>query len=203
MNQTKKTGIMGGTFNPIHYGHLLLAEQAREIAGLDEILFMPSGNSYMKNSSEIAAGEHRLAMTELALSGNSFFTLSTLEMEREGATYTCDTLRILRQRHPKTQYYFILGADNLFSIESWKDPEVILGNCHLITTARGEKSEADIEKQAAYLEQKYDTRVILLPERKIDLSSSEIRKKLQSGESVRYMVPDRVLSYIQEHELYR
>lgn len=203
MNQIKKTGVFGGTFNPIHYGHLLLAEQAREFVSLDEVVFMPSGNSYMKDSSEIAAGEHRLAMTKLALSGNPFFSLSALETERGGATYTCDTLCVLRKQNPDTQYYFILGADNLFSIEDWKNPEIILGNCYLITTVRGKKSEDDIKRQATYLEQKYDTRVILLPERKIDLSSSEIRARLQKGESVRYMIPDKVLSYIQEYKLYR
>lgn len=203
MEQIKKTGIMGGTFNPIHLGHLLLAEQAREFTGLDEVMFMPSGNSYMKDSSEIASGEHRLAMTELAIEDNPFFSLSTLEMERGGATYTCDTLRILHQKHPRTQFYFILGADNLFSIENWKDPEIILGSCHLIVTARGDSKEADIEKQASHLEQKYHTQVILLPERKIDISSSEIRERLSKGKSVRYMVPDKVLTYIKEHQLYR
>ena len=107
MNQIKRIGIMGGTFNPIHQGHLLLAEQAREYCELDEVLFIPSGNSYMKDSSEILDGEIRIFMTAAAIEDNPSFTLSTMEMERDGATYTCDTIRDLREKEPFAQYYLL------------------------------------------------------------------------------------------------
>lgn len=203
MEPTKKKGIMGGTFNPIHYGHLLLAEQAREYACLDEIIFMPSGNSYMKDSSEIVPGKHRLAMAELALSDNPFFNVSAIEIERDGPTYTYETLHTLRQRQPDTLFYFILGADNLFSIEHWKAPEEIFGSCRLIAAEREDKGKKDWKRQAEYLEQRYGTQVILLPERRIDISSSEIRRRLQRGDSVKYMVPEKVLQYIYENRLYK
>ena len=189
MNQIKRIGIMGGTFNPIHQGHLLLAEQAREYCELDEVLFIPSGNSYMKDSSEILDGEIRIFMTAAAIEDNPSFTLSTMEMEREGATYTCDTIQDLREKEPFAQYYFIMGADSLFSMESWKDPGEIFKNCILVAAAR--------ELQA-----KYQARIIILPERKIDISSSEVRSRIREGKSVRYMIPDKVIDYISSNHLY-
>lgn len=105
---------MGGTFNPIHQGHLILAEQAREYCELDEVLFVPSGNSYMKDSDEILDGKTRISMTALAIEDNPFFALSSMEVEREGATYTCETIRELIGTQPRAEYYFILGADALF-----------------------------------------------------------------------------------------
>ena len=125
----KKVGIMGGTFNPIHNGHLLLAESAREAFGLDEILFMPSGNSYMKDAASILDGKTRAHMTELAIEGNPFFRLSRMELERKGPTYTCDTLSQLKRQEGACQYFFIMGADNLFILEKWKDVEYIFQNC--------------------------------------------------------------------------
>lgn len=203
MTFKKKTGIMGGTFNPIHNGHLLLAQLAMEYCGLDEVLFMPSGNSYMKDNGEILDGKTRIAMAALAIEDNPGFALSTMETEREGATYTCDTLQELTRAHPEIQYYFIVGADNLFSIEKWWKTEEILSDCILVAAARGEKSERELIGKAEELTQKYHAQVILLPEKRYDISSTEIRRRLENGESVRYMVPDKVLAYIEKHQLYR
>lgn len=202
-NKTRKIGIMGGTFNPIHQGHLLLAEEARDYCNLDEILFMPSGFSYMKNKKEIASNEARKEMTLLAIKENPSFYLSTLEMEREGATYTCETLEILKKRYPLALLYFILGADNLFSIEKWKNPEQIMQGFTLIVAARGAKTEEEILHKAEELKQNYRAKIQLLPERTIDLSSSEIRERIKNGQSVRYMLPDKVFAYIEEHGLYQ
>lgn len=203
MIQKKKVGILGGTFNPIHNGHLILAEQAREYCGLDEILFMPSGNSYLKNQKEIIDGEKRIAMTALAIEDNSFFVLSAMEVERKGPTYTYETLAELKSLYPETEYYFIMGADNLFFIENWKNPEDIFVNCTLIAAVRGEKEENALSKKAAELTEKFKAKIILLPERKFDISSTEIREKLRRGESVRYLLPDKVLSYIEKDRLYK
>lgn len=203
MIQKSKVGIMGGTFNPVHNGHLLLAEQAREYCNLDEILFMPSGNSYMKEQGEIPDGDTRISMTALAIEDNPYFALSTIEVERKGPTYTCETLAELKKLHPETEYYFIVGADNLFSIETWWKPEEILAGCTLIVAARGDKEESAIINKAAELKEKYKARILLLPERRFDVSSTEIREKIKRGESVRYLLPDKVIAYIKKNRLYK
>ena len=201
--EIKKVGIMGGTFNPIHQGHLLLAEEARCFCQLDKILFMPSGYSYMKNEKEIAENQIRLDMTRLAIEDNDYFELSTLEMERKGATYTYETLSVLQSMHPENEYYFILGADNLFSIEKWKHPEVIFRNCKLVAAIRGEKDTNAIHKKAEELSLQYDANIILLPARCVDISSTEIRQRLCDGRSIRYLVPEKVYSYIHDNRLYQ
>ncbi len=202
MTLKKRIGIMGGTFNPIHQGHLILAETAREYCELNEVLFIPSGNSYLKASDEILDGETRISMTALAIEDNPYFTLSSMEVEREGATYTCDTIRDLKEMNPSAEYYFIMGADTLFTIEKWKNSEEILRKCSLIVESRDEKDASELKEKASELQKKYQAYIIVLPERKVDISSTEIRNRLGKGESVRYMIPDKVLSYIEKNNLY-
>lgn len=202
MKQIKKIGIMGGTFNPIHMGHLLLAEEARQVFCLDEVLFMPCGNPYMKASSLLPSGQIRAEMTYLAIQANPFFTLSLAEVEREGATYTYETLRQLRAKEPDSEFYFMIGADNLFSIEHWKNAEEIMESCILIAADRGEKTEAELEEKVKELKERFHADIRLLPLRKLDISSTEIRARIKRGDSVRYMVPDDVISYIKDKGLY-
>ena len=202
-NKQKKIGIMGGTFNPIHYGHLMIAEDARTYFNLDKVIFIPSGNSYMKDVSEIINGKLRFDMTKLATENNPFFAASDMEINREGHTYTYETLEELKKEQPDADLYFILGADNLFSVEKWKYVEKIMQNCTLIVAARGEMSEDDLTKQAEYLSQKFHAKIVILPERKIDISSTEIRKNCKSGTSILYMTPQSVISYIKENNLYQ
>ena len=199
----KKIGIMGGTFNPVHNGHLLLAENAREAFALDEILFIPSGNSYMKDTASILGGGIRACMIELALEGNPYFSLSRVDLYREGPTYTCDTLAQLKRMYPDDQYYFIMGADNLLTMESWKNPGLILQSCTVIAAVRGNGTESRIESAARYLRARYHACINILPARYIDISSSEIRQRLKEHKSVRYMLPENVLKYIDEKGLYR
>lgn len=199
----KKVGIMGGTFNPIHNGHLLLAESAREAFGLDEILFMPSGNSYMKDAASILDGKTRAYMTELAIEGNPFFRLSRMELERKGPTYTCDTLSQLKRQEGACQYFFIMGVDNLFILEKWKDVEYIFQNCVIAVAARGDEPDGEIGRKAELLKKRYQADIRLLLERRIDISSLEIRERLQKGQSVRYLLPDSVLAYIAREGLYQ
>lgn len=199
----KRTGIMGGTFNPIHLGHLLLAETAREQYDLDEILFIPSGRSYMKRELEILPGETRLAMTELAISDNPYFKASDLEICRPGNTYTCETLRELRRREPDTEFFFILGADSLFALETWKNPREIFDSCTILAAVREERDREAVKEQADKLEQKFHGKVQLLSCGKIEISSTRIREQLQKGQSVRYQVPDEVIQYIEKNHLYR
>ena len=199
----KRTGIMGGTFNPIHNGHLLLAKQAREYCGLDEVLFMPSGNSYMKDANEILSGSIRVAMTELAIKGNPYFTLSTMEVERDGPTYTCDTLCELKKIHNDVLYYLIIGEDTFFSMEYWKNYEEILSGCILTVASRGDRSRQQMEEKASELINKHHAQIVLLPERRWDISSTEIRRRIAKGESITHMVPEKVSSYIHLHQLYQ
>ena len=199
----KKTGIMGGTFNPVHNGHLLLAETAREFFGLDKVIFMPSGNPYMKKNAIIPDGNLRVQMLEHAVKENPYFRLSRMEVEREGPTYTCDTLVKLRELNPEEEYYFIMGADSLLTLESWKNPEIIFQNCVIAAAVRGKGTEDKIKKIADYLTESYQSDIRIMPSRYIDISSSEIRKRIKDGRSVRYMIPDSVIAYIEKEGLYR
>ena len=198
----KKTGIMGGTFNPIHTGHLLLAENARDGFGLDEILFIPSGRSYMKREAEILDRHQRYEMTLLATQDNPAFFVSDIEVKRKGNTYTCDTLSQLKQQEPETDFYFIVGADSLFSMETWKEPERIFRNCTVLAAIRDDKDSEMLQEQIAYLTDKFGARICQIVFREIDISSTDIRMRLANGQSIRYMVPDKVISYIEQHHLY-
>ena len=161
----KKTGIMGGTFNPVHNGHLLLAETAREFFGLDKVIFMPSGNPYMKKNAIIPDGNLRVQMLEHAVKENPYFRLSRMEVEREGPTYTCDTLVKLRELNPEEEYYFIMGADSLLTLESWKNPEIIFQNCVIAAAVRGTGTEDKIKKIADYLTESYQSDIRIMPSR--------------------------------------
>lgn len=199
----KKTGIMGGTFNPIHFGHLLLAEQTMEALDLDEVIFMPSGDPYMKSASHVLDRKMRAEMTALAIEGHPYFRLSSIEVDKEGPSYTYETLITLRRENPHCNYYFIVGADSLCSMETWKNPEQIFQNCTIAAAVRGNKTEDKIRETALHLTNKYQADIQILPSRFVDLSSSEIRDRIRNGKSVRYMIPERVLEYIHRHRLYQ
>lgn len=199
----KKIGIMGGTFNPIHFGHLLLAEQTKESLDLDEVIFIPSGNPYMKKASDVLDKKIRLEMTSLAIEGHPYFRSSSIEVDHEGPSYTCETLAALKRENPNCNYYFIVGADSLCSMETWKNPEQIFQNCIVAAAVRGDKTKQEIREIADELIYKYQADIRILPSRFVDLSSSEIRERIRHGKSVRYMLPERVLEYIHTHQLYQ
>lgn len=198
----KKIGILGGTFNPVHMAHLIIAETAKEDAGLDDILFVPSGCSYLKDVSEIVPAKDRINMTGLAIEDNPAFALSTIEIDRGGNSYTCDTLRELKERYPQQEYYLIVGADNLFTMENWKDAETIFRSAKILAAVRGSKKRADMEAKMAELREKYSADITLLNVQHVDISSSEIREKVACGHSIRYMVPEKVREYILKNHLY-
>lgn len=198
----KKVGILGGTFNPVHMAHLLLADSALEMAGLDEILFIPSGCSYLKNADEILPAKDRIHMTGLAIEDNSSFALSTIEVEREGNSYTCETLLELKKLYPDREFYLIVGADNLYAMEEWKEPEVIFQNCEILAAVRGDKKREDLSGKAEKLKEKYGARISLLPIGQMEISSSLIRKRIAEGKSVRYMLPEKVRAYILKNHFY-
>lgn len=199
----KRVGIMGGTFDPIHYGHLLLAESAIEQYKLDEILFIPSGNPWLKDSSQVLDKKTRVSMTGIAIEDNPHFALSTIEIDREGNSYSYETLEILREKNPSTCYYFILGADSLLDIEKWKHPDRLMKSCTLLTAVRDDCDMSALQKQIDYLKSTYDAQVEILPMKRMDISSTDIREKIKTGKSVRYLLPDSVREFIEKNHIYQ
>ncbi len=198
-----KIGIMGGTFNPIHIGHLLLAQYALEENDLDEIWLIPTGCSYMKQDCSVMNADERHYMTKLAVSEHPKMRCMDIEIKREGYTYTFETLEQLRLLYPGDEFYFVFGADCLFSIENWKEPQKIFDSCTIIAAFRSGSSMDEMEKKKAALVTAFHAKIILMPFLRIEISSTTIRERLKEGKSIRYMVPDAVLRYIEEKNLYR
>lgn len=205
-----RIGIMGGTFNPIHNGHLMLAECARQECNLDEVWFIPTGFSYMKDvkaagrdAQGIPTGADRLEMTELAIESNPYFSCLDIEVRREGATYTCETLEELCSEYPQNRYFFICGADCLYTIETWKNPDRIFQSCTLIAAVRGDADQDEMRDKISELSSRYGAEIILLPFRNLQISSTEIRERVGKRLSVRYMLPDAVIQFIEAKEFYQ
>lgn len=198
----KKIGIMGGTFNPIHIGHLMLAERAMEENSLDEIWLIPTGCSYMKKNLDVLPGEERYKMASLAVAGNDRIKCLDIEIKRAGYTYSYETLEQLKEMYPMYEYYFIFGADCLFTIENWKCPERIFQSCNIIAAVRNDASMAEMEQKKMELEQKYQARITLLTFPRLEISSTDLRERIRLGRSVCYMIPDNVISYIAENKFY-
>ena len=194
---------MGGSFNPIHIGHLIIAEKAREQFALDEVLFMPCALNYMKDSSELLPSDIRAKMVSLAIADNPFFTLSTIEIEKEGSTYTYETLEFLKQQNLNNDYYFILGADSLWTIADWMAPERIFASCTILAAVRDNKTTLDMEKQVDFLHDKFGANVLLLQTGNVEISSSNIRRAVRDDSSIRYLVPAAVYDYIMRNRLYK
>lgn len=199
----RKIGVMGGTFNPIHMGHLLLAEWAMEAAGLDQILFIPTGIPYMKGKCHVLSGEMRLQMTALAIEDHPAFKVSGMEVERKGYTYTCDTMEQLKKKSPKDEFYFIMGADCLYTIEKWRDPERIFEACSVIAAARNGSSLLQMEEKCNELSDKFHGNILLLQFPAMEISSTDIRERVACGRSIRYLVPEKVREYIISNHLYQ
>lgn len=190
-----KLGIFGGTFNPIHLGHLLIAEAAAEALELDRVIFIPSATPPHKRPRVLADARHRLRMVKLAIHGNPRFGCSDIEVRRGGPSYSVETLRQLRHAMPRAKFYFLIGADSLRELHKWREAAELARLCEFICVARpGERTPP------ARLR---GLRVHKLPGHPADISSSDIRDRLASGASVRYLVPETVQRYIQKTGLYR
>ena len=199
----KKIGIMGGTFNPIHFGHLFLAENAYEQLGLDLVLFIPSKNPPHKTKPEDITEQQRIDMIQLAIQENPHFALSTIEMEREGMTYTADTMTILKEQNPDIEYYFIIGADSLFLMHKWYQPQVIFDNCTVAAANRDHADKVALTKQIQLLKKQFDANIILIDMPTVQVSSCNIRERVAARKSIRYYLPGSVLEYIESKHLYR
>lgn len=188
-----RLGVMGGTFDPIHFGHLIAAESVAKAYELDSVIFVPTGNSWQKDTDTPA--HHRLAMTKLAISFFPDFQVSTVDIDRGGDTFTVDTLRDLHKQHSDAQLFFITGADSLAGINTWQDSESLWSLAHFVGVTRpGHSLEVPKSPQGA---------VTLLEIPALAVSSSQIRAKVISGESLEGLVPASVAAYIAEHHLYQ
>ena len=198
-----KVGMLGGTFDPVHIGHLIIAEEVREKLGLEAVIFLPAGQPWIKADRTIASGEHRLQMLKLALGSNPFFKLSSLELERKGSTYSVDTISILRaELGPGVQLYFIVGFDALRQLPQWKEPASLIQMCQMVGVKRPGCSELDLPALEAVVPG-ISHRLTLLDVPQIGISSSEIRERVARGLSIRYLVPEAVEEYIRNYGLYR
>ncbi|MBD5508466.1 MAG: nicotinate-nucleotide adenylyltransferase [Lachnospiraceae bacterium] len=205
----KRIGIIGGTFNPIHNGHLAIAKQAKEQFLLEKVLFIPSGVPYMKDLQAVLPVETRCEMTAAAIAGKPYFELSDIEAADAAQgknTYTYETLQKLRTADPDAVYYFILGADSLYDMEQWKNPDLIFQYCTVLAAVRGEERETSLRQkltgQIQYLQGKYHASIAMLEMEGMQLSSTRIRKCIKEGKSIQNMVPEAVAAYIQKHHLY-
>lgn len=193
-------GVMGGTFNPIHIGHLVTAEEALFAFALREVVFVPAGHPWQKERSNVADAEHRYLMTVIATAPNSHFRVSRMEIDREGPTYTIETLRRLRSELGDVELYFITGADAILQILSWKDPHEVLSEARFIAATR---PGYDLDRLEKELPEGFEDRVHVLEIPALAISSTDIRRRVRDGRPVRYLLPEGVARYVEKNGLYR
>ncbi|MBC2721106.1 nicotinate-nucleotide adenylyltransferase [Desulfosporosinus sp.] len=198
----KKIGIMGGTFDPIHYGHLVAAEMARGEFKLSKVLFIPTGTPPHKNRRDISAGEVRFEMVKRAIQDNPAFDISALEIEREGPSYTVETLRVLRRTWPEDELYFITGSDALLEIFSWREAEEIFKLIQFIGAARPGFDASDFFLKVQQEHPETQGKIHYLEVPALAISSTDIRARVRRGEPIRYLLPEPVRLYLEELGLY-
>ena len=195
-------GVLGGTFDPIHVGHLILAEEVRARLNLAGILFVPAGQPWLKADSLISPAEHRVEMVRLAIADKPYFKLSIMEIERAGSTYTVDTITELKARlEAGDELFFILGWDNLTELPRWRQPSRLITMCRLVAVPRPGYPLPDLKALEAVIPG-LSQRVTLMDRPEIDISASAIRDRVAQGLSIRRLVPEPVERYIKEHKLY-
>lgn len=199
----RRIGIYGGTFDPPHIGHLVAAQTVLEEQRLGEILFVPSGTPPHKGLRDVTPARHRYLMTVMATLGNPRFSVSRIEVDREATSYTVDTLEQLSQEFGDgTQMYFILGADAMLELSTWKDPDRVLALCHMVAVTRPGHSYASLADRLGELYIRHADRIHIQEIPSIDVSSSGVRDRVRQGQSIRYLVPDIVRDYIKANKLY-
>lgn len=200
----KKIGILGGTFDPIHFGHLILAEEAKELCNLDEVWFMPAKTPPHKLGKKISEFSIRKSMIELAIQGHGGLYCSDFENTLEGNSYTFNTLEKLQSKYIDDEFYFIMGADSFYEIETWKNPDIILKIVKLIVASRDYSNEnLTLKKHFEHLKSKYEIKgIYFLDTMDIDISSTQIRELAGGGESITKYVPESVCRYIEENKIY-
>lgn len=199
MIKGEKIGIIGGTFDPIHNGHLVIASCAADAYGLDQVIFIPSAIPPHKMGKKITPVEQRYEMTLLATLDNHLFSVSKVEMERSGSSYTIDTIKHFREELPDSEIYFITGADTIVEIDSWKNPEDLMQMVYFIAAVRPGYTFEGLAKD---FYQRNRERIFLLETPKMDISSTEIRRRVQEGKTIQYLVHPSVQRYIDKFHLY-
>jgi nicotinate-nucleotide adenylyltransferase len=196
-----RIGILGGTFNPPHLGHLVCAQEAHDQLGLDRVVLMPVSVPPHKEAAEDPGAEHRLEMCRLATAKDERLAVSRLEVDRPGASYTADTLRAIHESAPGDDLTFIVGGDMAHSLPTWREPEAVLELATLAVAERSGSRRADIEERLAGLAGGDRTTYFAMP--RIDISSSDVRRRVRDGRPIRYLLPDEVVRYIGAEGLYR
>lgn len=197
-----KIGVLGGTFDPIHIGHLVVADEVTARLGLAEVLFVPAGQPWLKANTRISAAKHRVQMVRLAIAGKPYFKLSTMEIERSGPTYTVDTIKKLREKlGTDDELFFILGWENLEDLPRWHQPELLISMCRLVAVPRVGCPVPDLSSLEEVIPG-LSQRVILLDKPEIDISASVIRERVALGLPISHLVPQAVDRYIKQHKLY-
>ena len=199
-----KLGILGGSFDPIHNGHLVLADCCREQAELDEILFIPTAVQPLKPTGPVASNEHRRQMIELAIASKPMYRLCTIEFDRGGKSYSIDTLRLIREEKPQADLFFLMGADSLYDLPQWHEPGELLKLAKLLVVRRAGAPAPDYSVVETFLPADQDSTVrwqeISMPA--TDISSTEIRRRVDAGESIDNLTPAAVVKYILKEQLY-
>lgn len=199
--QNKKIGIMGGTFDPIHIGHLAIAQEAVEYKKLDKVLFIPTGNPPHKTNKEKTKAEIRLEMVKIGIEDNEFFEIDDYEVRREEPSYSAMTMQYLKDKYPKTELYFIMGEDSLLDIESWYRYEDFLNCVTVLVAKRQEQCNKDLENKVNDLISK-GYKVEIVPSHYLEISATNIRNKLKNGENPKYYLKQEVYNYIIKEGLY-
>lgn len=200
--RTQRLGVMGGTFDPIHYGHLVAAEMARNEFNLEKVLFVPTGNPPHKSGRRISPASLRYEMVKRSLADNPFFDISPIEIERNGPSYTVDTLRQLRREWPDYELYFITGMDALREIFTWHESEEILNLTHFIGASRPGFEAGDFLIKSQHENPQALHKIHLLEVPALAISSTDIRVRVAAEKSIRYLLPENVRQFIEENALY-
>jgi len=199
-----RRGVYGGTFDPIHYGHLICAQMALEEVGLDQVVFVPAGIPPHKQDQVVSPAADRYNMVVLATQDNPWFTVSRIELERPGPSYTVDTVAALRREWgEEVDIYFIMGADAVAELLTWHEPERLLHLCHVVAATRPGYDPASVEMSVRMVEERFHAKITLLHTPGTAISSHEIRARVRAGKSLRYLVPPAVEEYVHNHGLYR
>ena len=197
----RRVGVLGGTFDPIHYGHLFIAEEARARIPLERVLFVPAAQPPHKTNVYICPAKHRLRMVELAVASNPPFEVSTVDMDRPGPHYSVDMIALLREEYgPQTEFYFIMGLDSLAGILTWHQPARLLELCRLAVASR-QGYRADLRALEGSLPG-ISARTLVLDTLELEISSSDIERRIREGLPVKYLIPGAVEEYIRAHSLY-
>lgn len=197
-----RIGVLGGTFDPVHLGHLAIAKEARARLNLDEVIFMPASQPWMKRNMPISPAEHRLEMLKLALGGKPYFKISTAEIKRTGLSYSVDTVAELRKKlGASTEIFFIVGWDSLAGLPRWREPAKLISMCQFVAVPRPGYSRPDVKAMELAIPG-LSQRVLMLDKPEIAISATEIRERVRRGLPISHLVPGSVERYIKEHGLY-